>query len=315
MEFVRIQIAALLCSFLGGWLATAAADQPAVTFEKGQGDLSIKIGDGAFASYRYEDGQTTRPFLENVHAPDGTQVTRNQPLRPREDLTDHPSFHPGIWLAFGDVSGADFWRNRDRIRHAGFVEEPRGGPGWGRFAVQNHYESGGRTIAAEITRITIRVRRPGYLLLWDSTLKPTDGSLVFGDQEEMGLGIRVATPLAVVKGGRITNSDGLFDEAHVWGKPADWCAYAGTIQGHRAGVVLLPHPGNFRRSWFHARDYGLLVANPFGRNAFTKGEPSRVVVKNGDALRLRFGVLVFNGEPGYRAVYREFLEEAGKWDR
>ena len=39
----------------------------------------------------------------------------------------------------------------------------------------------------------------------------------------------------------------------------------------------MPGPGNFGRSWFQARDYGLLVANPFGRRYFTGGEPSRVV--------------------------------------
>jgi hypothetical protein len=40
------------------------------------------------------------------------------------------------------------------------------------------------------------------------------------------------------------------------------------------------------------RDYGLAVANPFGRKALTGGAESRVVVKRGDALRLRFGVFV-----------------------
>ena len=75
----------------------------------------------------------------------------------------------------------------------------------------------------------------------------------------------------------------------------NWCAYGGSIGGHRVGVTLIPHPQNFRRSWFHARDYGLLVANPFGRNAFTKGEKSKLVVRKGEVLRMRFGVLVESG--------------------
>ena len=286
-----------------------AEDQPAIAFEKRSKDLMVTIGGQLFATYAFEDGPITRPFFKHLHAPDGTQVTRNHPPEPQKDLADHPTFHPGLWLAFGDLNGADFWRNKDRIRHIGFVEEPRSGPGRGSFAVKNQYESGGRIIGTEIAHFMIRVRPAGYLLFWDSEFTPRNGDLTFGDQEEMGLGVRMATPLAVVKGGRITNSDGLKDEAQVWGKTADWCAYAGTVDGRRVGVVLMPHPKNFRHSWFHARDYGLLVANPFGRNAFTKEEKSKVVVREGETLRLRFGVLFFSGEPDLSAAYRDYLQQ------
>ena len=121
----------------------------------------------------------------------------------------------------------------------------------------------------------------------------------------------LATPLAVVKGRRMTDSEGRVGEAQVWGQQADWCAYSGEIDGRRAGVLMMPGPRNFRRSWFHARDYGLLEANPFGRNAFTKGETSRVIVRDGESLRLRFGVLVWNGRPDLGAAYRDYLQQSG----
>ena len=308
--------AALFGLLLAVWPAmTRVEDQPTIAFEKKSNNLLITIGDRSFATYAFDDDLTTRPFFKHLHAPDGTLVTRNHPPDPRHDLADHPTFHPGLWLAFGDLNGGDFWRNKDRIRHVGFVEGPRGGPGRGSFAVKNQYEAGERIIGTEVARITISIRPAGYLVLWDSEFTPNDGDLTFGDQEEMGLGVRVATPLAVVKGGRITNSDGLKDEAQVWGKPADWCAYTGTVEGRRAGVLLMPHPQNFRRSWFHARDYGLLVANPFGRNAFTKGAKSEVVVRKGQSLRLRFGVLVFGGEPDLGAAYSDYLQQATGGDR
>lgn len=116
---------------------------------------------------------------------------------------------------------------------------------------------------------------------------------MFGDQEEMGLGVRIATPLAVVKGGEITDSQGRKNGKQVWGQQADWCQYGCDMDGRQFGVVLMPDPMNFRRSWFHARDYGLVVANPFGQNAFTKAVKSKVIVPKGDAFRLRFGVLVY----------------------
>lgn len=97
----------------------------------------------------------------------------------------------------------------------------------------------------------------------------------------------------------------------MWGQTADWCDYSGRDQDRWLGITLMPHPGNFRPCWFHARDYGLLVANPFGRNAFTKGERSRVVVKAGETFRLRFGVLLHaamtDGSPDLTAAFDDYV--------
>jgi hypothetical protein len=311
---VRRHGALLLAVWLLGAVGpapTVGADDPPVAFERQPDGLFITIGGKPFARYVFGSEAITRPFFEAIHAPDGTQATRSNPPIQGEGLADHPSFHPGLWLAFGDLNGADSWRNRDRIRHAGFADEPHGGPGRGHFAVRNLYEKGAEVIGGEICRVSVLVRPQGYLLLWDSEFRPVGGDLIFGDQEEMGLGLRVAPPLAVVKGGRIIDGEGRVDQAQVWGKQADWCSYAGEIDGKHVGVMLMPHPENFRRSWFHARDYGLVVANPFGRNAFTKGAVSRVVVKGGEALRLRFGVLVYGGRPDLTAAYRDYLKQEG----
>ena len=116
--------------------------------------------------------------------------------------------------------------------------------------------------------------------------------------------MRVATDLTVTKGGVISSSDGRKNEQQVWGRQADWCDYS----GKDGGVMLMPDPRNFRRSWFHARDYGLLVANPFGRQAFTKGEPSQVVVKKGETLTMRYGVLIHDGDVDHHAAYQDFLK-------
>lgn len=302
-------LASLIVGLIGAAL-TARADDDAIAFDRGREGVGITIGGKPFARYVFGNETITRPFFESVHAPGGTQVTRHNPPIDGVDPTDHATFHPGLWLAFGDLNGADFWRNHDPIRHAGFVEEPKGGPGRGVFAARHRYEKDGRVVAEEICRITILTRPAGSLLLWDSSFRPNEDELIFGDQEEMGLGVRLATPLTVVKGGRIQNSEKQVNEAQVWGQQAAWCACDGTIGGRRVVVALMPHPENFRRSWFHARDYGLLVANPFGRNAFTKGDRSRVVVRPGETLRLRFGVLVANGDPDLNASYRDYLREA-----
>ena len=61
----------------------------------------------------------------------------------------------------------------------------------------------------------------------------------------------------------------------------------------------------------HARDYGLILANPFGRKAFLGGEPSKVVVAPGEELRLRYGVFVHgtaqDAVPDLKSVYEDYL--------
>lgn len=284
-------IIVLLCVVAG-----LAAAEKSVRFETEKGALRVFAGEKLFARYVYEDPLIRRPYFCDVHAPDGTQVTRSNPPIEGTDSTDHADMHPGIWMAFGDINGEDFWRNKGTVKQTGFVQEPAAQGHRGAFAVKLLYlASDGREIARETARYSIVAQDGGTLLMMDAAFEAIGTSLIFGDQEEMGLGVRVATPMTVKRGGVILNSDGLKNEAGAWGKAAAWCAYQGSNNGAVAGVCLMPHPETFRKSWFHARDYGLLVANAFGRNAFTNGEKSAVVVKPGEPFSLRFGVWIYAG--------------------
>lgn len=298
--------------------ATANAAEPpsvVVSFLAGDGSLRVSIGGQEIAEYVWRDPQILRPYFRHLRTLGGIQVTRNSPPR-TGDSADHDTMHPGLWLAFGDLSGADFWRNKAAVTHGGFLQEPQAGVGRGSFAVRNKYEHNARTICTEDCSVTISVCPGGYLLDWDSKFHASGGDFAFGDQEEMGLGVRVATPLAVVNGGEIADSQGRKNGKQVWGQQADWCRYGGVQNGRQIGVVLMPATSNFRTSWFHARDYGLVVANPFGRRAFTKGEPSHIVVAKGDTLRLRFAVFVYDLSADsaadlpqhVRSIYQQFIQ-------
>lgn len=283
----------------------AIADEH-VSFVRTATSVQIRVGEQLLATYYFADSKTLRPYLAHVRAPGGTQVTRNHPPVAGVDATDHDTMHPGIWLAFGDLGGADFWRNKGRVEHAKFVEEPRAAGDHGEFTVKNRYLDGDRLVCEELCRIVVDVRPAETLLVWDSTFSAPQ-EFYFGDQEEMGLGVRVATPLTVKNGGTLTNSAGAQGEKQVWGQQADWCDYAGTIDGKPVGVMIVPDAGNFGRSWYHARDYGFVAANPFGRKAFTKGEASRVVVPPGESLRLRYAVVLHAGETDLPQAYRDAL--------
>jgi hypothetical protein len=295
--------------------AAAAGDNPPtipLKVEEQPGKVALTASGRPVANYVFRDEEIARPFFANVYAPGSLLVTRQHPPKPDVDAVDHATMHPGIWLAFGDISGSDFWRNKGRVEHVEFVERPTArfdaGDGVVSFVAKNRYVAGDKTVCIELARHTVRASKNGYLFQFDSSFSG-EAPFAFGDQEEMGLGIRLATPL-VVKGGSgaITNRAGDKNEKEVWGQTADWCDYSGTITTplrsivpgreldwkRRAGLLLVPHPQNFRPSWMHARDYGVLVANPFGQRAFTKGAPSRIDVKPGDSLRLRFGVWAYS---------------------
>jgi hypothetical protein len=318
---------ACFCFAISGILvATAmAAEQPPVDFALGDGKVTVAIDGLPIAVYCYKDEKITRPYFAHVRAPGGLQVTRHHPPIEGQDVMDHDTFHPGIWMSFGDVSGSDFWRLKARVRHAGFAQQPLKGKGIGTFAVRNEYleqNDPSKVVCNEIARYTFVVRPAGYLLLWDSTFS-SNKEFYFGDQEEMGLGIRVATPLRVGSkpddkvppgSGTIVDSKGRKNEKEIWGNPSDWCDYSGTMAGQHVGVTIFTHPKNFRPSWFHARDYGMFEANQFGQKAFGKGDASKVVIKPGDKMQIRYGVLIHaspkDSAPDLVAAYQDYLRLA-----
>ena len=308
-------------------VAAAANVQVPVELARGNGRIAIVIDGLPVAMYCYPDETITRPFFTYVRAPSGAEVTRHHPPIDGQDVTDHATFHPGIWMSFGDISGSDYWRLKARVRHAGFVEEPTGGPGKASFAVHNEYldqKDPAKVVCNETARYTMLVRPAGYLLVWDSTFS-TDQEFYFGDQEEMGLGVRVATPIRVGPSGEgnlppgkgtLLDSEGRKNQKQIWGNSAKWCDFSGTVAGQLVGITIFCHRENLRPSWFHARDYGLLEANQFGRKSFGKGEPSKVVVRPGEKLQLRYGVLIHSGPPDLRpdlaAAYQDYLQLEGK---
>ncbi len=279
-----------------------------IQFKADAGSLAIRADGKPLATYIHRDPKTPRPYFAQLHTPDGVQVSRNHPPVAGKDATDHAELHPGLWLAFGDVSGADNWRLKAHVKHDKLIQEPMSDGNKASFAVRNlcFANDGKKVICEETCRITIYAKPAGHLLSWDSQFRSADGEFSFGDQEEMGLGVRLATALTVKAGGQILTGEGHKNEKQVRGKSSPWCDYSGTIDGKRVGVTLMQHPKNFRPAWYHARDYGLLVLNPFGRNALTGGERSRVTVKQGETLRLRYGVFL-HGDADPAAAYRDYL--------
>lgn len=292
------------CVLLGSFAVILA--EPAISFRSIPGALVIAVDARPIATYYYESAELPRPYFAHVQAPGGVQVTRNHPPDPSIDDMDHAPpeqyYHPGFWLAFSDLSGKDYWRLKARVRHEGFSADPAGGLGQGTFTVRNAYLDGGDgVVARETCRYTILARPEVYFFVCDSLFCAEDRAVVFGDEEEMGFGLRVATPMAVRHGGRMIDSEGRVNEERIWSHLAAWCDYSGIVDGKRVGVLLAPDPENPLPSRFHARDYGFLAANPFGGKVFGLPEQRRTEVRPAETLALRF-VAVTHGDRSDREL-------------
>lgn len=296
--------------------ATAPKEQtipsrPAGRFEVAEKPdrLLISHAGTPLTEFVFRDPKILRPFFANVRTLGGLQATRNHPPLQGVDAADHDAMHPGIWLAFGDISGVDFWRNQGRIEHLRFSEPPTVNDDRLAFATESRLKTpDGRALCLLTSRIVLAARSAGWLLVWDATFRSDDGEFAFGDQEEMGFGARVATPLTEKNGGLIVNSAGQQTAATTWGQAAAWCDYSGLVDRRRVGMTLMAADSNFRPSWWHNRDYGVFVANPFGRAAMKQGERSAVAVKRGEAFRLRFAAFIHDATNYDPAItYRDYV--------
>ena len=273
--------------------------------------MIITLSGQSIAEFVFSNPKILRPYFAQVRTLSGRQVTRNHPPVAGVDATDHATMHPGIWMAFGDVSGHDFWRNKGRIEHLRFTEPPTTNNNSLTFATQSRLLSRDSSeLCRMLCRFELRARPAGWLLSWEATFQSDTGEFFFGDQEEMGFGARVATPLTEKNGGVITSSTGRRSAASTWGQVAAWCDYSGKLGSHPVGITLIPDADNFRASWWHNRDYGVFVANPFGRAAMKQGDKSTVTIPRGQPFRIRFRAVIHEGRDfDPEAELRDLLEE------
>ena len=301
-----------IAAFLMGSKASAAPPMISAkrfAVEEKTDKLVISLAGKPITEFVFRDPAILRPYFANVRAANGVQVTRTHPPVAGKDAQDHATMHPGIWLGFGDIGGVDFWRNKGRIEHVRFVQQPVVGSEGLSFASESRMIAPNGTIVCVLeNKWRLSQGNGGWLLVWEATFRPELTDMVLGDQEEMGFGARLATQLTEKNGGQILSSTGKKSASVTWGQPARWCDYSGP-GASPAGITLMAAPDNFRESWWHNRDYGVFVANPFGRASMKQGERSAITVKKGESLRVKFGAFIHDSEKYDPAkAYRIFTE-------
>jgi hypothetical protein len=118
------------------------------------------------------------------------------------------------------------------------------------------------------------------------------------------MGVRVCTSITEDKGnGKLTNAEGRVGERGaegVWGRISAWCDDSGAVNERQAGITIFAGPKNPVPTCWHARGYGLLAANPFGRQKSgfpaMKDNSKLVRLARGERLDLRYGLFLHLGD-------------------
>lgn len=282
-----MRVAALLffCVVLSSSVSLKAEDT--VSFQTVQNGIDIFVGQQKVAEFVHTLEPAGRPFISNVKTLDGIQVTRNYPVK-AGDQSDHPH-HQGIFHTFSQVNGIDYWHMRGITKHVHFVRKPQVGSKTG-FVTKNSYLDRDQktSLLTELISYEFKVTAMGLLIMVDSVITAAQDGVVLGSKEEGGLAVRMASDLRVDTGAMMVDDQGRSGGKAIWGKATKWVDNSGVKNGRWVGVTLLTHPKNGRLYHWHARDYGLITANPLGP---LNTAPDRIL-KSGDSMRFRYGVMI-----------------------
>jgi len=293
-----------------------------VQISSGPGKMSVSIAGHPFTEYHFLN--TPKPYLYPLIGPSGAGMTRNFPMAsPEGEEHDHPH-HRSLWFGHGSVNGVDFWNetpDSGRIVHDKFTGI-RGGSDKGIIRSRNKWLApNGNVVCTDERLMTFyNTGTNARMLDFEITIYADHGDVVFGDTKEGTMGLRVAETMRLNRptGGlnpqsQIVNSEGARD-AEAWGKRAKWCDYSGLVDGKIGGIAIFDHPLNPKfPTWWMARDYGLLGANPFGQHEFEKlSNPTvgNLRISAGQSVTFRYRFYLHNGTAEEAKVSERFEEFA-----
>jgi hypothetical protein len=282
----------------------------------------------------YRTGELRKPVLYPVFGPGGRSMVRNYPLESGTvgEATDHPH-HKSIWLAHGDVNGHSYWDEKAVIRAVGepvFLAEHAAMTVVHEWLATETME----VQAREETRLSFGCLEPersplegGWWVQYQVRVMAVAAELKFGDTKEGFFAMRTHPNLQLTNdpkagvttaNGRALNSEGLRDK-ELWGQPAQWVAYGGMIEEQPITIVMMDHPTNLRHpTTWHARDYGLVAANPFGLHDFQKlpAGTGDFALSQGESVEFCYRIAFLPtllDEPAIRAAYRQFSTGSNGW--
>ena len=258
-----------------------------IHFKKTSSGLDIYFGQKTVAEFSHTQTPLGRPFLCNIHTLDGIKVTRNYPITDK-DQDDHPH-HQGLFHTFSKLNGIDFWHMKGVAKHRLFTDSPESGNP-ATFTAESVYldRDGKSPLLKETMRYAFHITDQGLLISVNAIIEAEADKVTIGSKEEGGLAVRVASDLRVQKGGKMIDNQGRDGGKAIWGKAARWVDNSGNKEGRWVGVTLFASHSDLGVYHWHARDYGLITANPFGP---LNKAPDKIL-KKGEKLSFNYGLMV-----------------------
>ncbi|MFM2199010.1 MAG: hypothetical protein RLZZ505_2442 [Verrucomicrobiota bacterium] len=273
-------------------------------FQEKDGTHSLYDGDKLISAFRTD---YRVPYLYPLTSPSGANISRHWPMEndaPTEEK-DHPH-HRGLWLSHGDVNGYDFWAGmvgkKDAVIRTDKVETEKSETSV-TLTASLTWLGDGKELLREKRYHTFSRPDPKTLVIdIHSSLTAVADKVTFGDTKEGTFAVRTDRTLRVVgkeAKATLTNSNGETNAA-AWGRRAKWAAYSGPDElGKPAVVAIIDGAKSFRHpTHWHARDYGLLAANPFGIHDFEKKQDKTLgnhVLNKDEVMFLIYQVVIHEG--------------------
>ena len=298
-------------------ICVAASLWGQVAFESRDDRAAIRIDRRPFANLYYGK-EAHKPFLHPILTASGKAITRGFPIDPQPgDPTDHPH-QRGLWVGAERLSGMDFWENDPSYHrpHMGRIEwqsltRADGGHDRGTLAfVANWISEDGETVVVERRTMTFYTA-PADCRMFDVELDlEARRRVVFEDQDDALIGMRLNPSFDQRNGGRLVNADGLSQESGVRGKRSRWIDWTADLDGEKVGVAVFDHPGNYNYpTRWHVRSFGFLDANPFAQRDFDPSLPDGShALEKGEKLRMRYRILIHPAGADLDRFYKDFAK-------
>lgn len=310
----RLSILALALIASASLVSTAAA-QSRITLSESKDRVRVEIDGELFTEYIYEGYE--KPILYPIIGPKGHGLTRNYPMVKgvAHEAEDHPH-HKSIWFGHMRVNGSSFWHSGET---AGTTQSTEVRIQDGAIYSENSLvDTEGQQVATDSRVISFEATPEMRIIDYRVTYHANVSDLVFGDDKDGQMGIRMHPNLRIkgeVAQGQAVNSRGVRAK-DIWGKRAEWIDYWGPIEGSVVGIAVFDHPENLRHpTWWHARDYGLLSANPFGIHHFEEKKDHALgeyKLAQGESLTFRHRFLFHLGsaeEADIQSQYERWIEQ------
>ncbi len=305
------------------------AQAEAVNLTRHGDTIAVEIGGKLFTTYTF-DPSISKAFLEPLRDAKGTIVTRslavgNEIPQGHEHDKGFEPHQRGMYFGHGDIDGYSFWIEEAFKKYYSHSTPAK----YGRmvFRKLDEMKSGS---SSGVIRASFDLEGPDkkpfaeetqeYKFSGDANTRVIDCEFVikagkeqvkFGDTKEGTFAVRLNPQLDAPEG-TMVNSEGKEGESQVWGKRANWVDVDGVVDGDELGVAVFDSPDSFRHpTYWHARGYGLLAANPFGLSYFYN-DPKKdgsYTLPAGQSIRFRYRVLIHEGtykEAHVAAKYDEY---------